>query len=127
MVADAPEIQGYRFVLRIFQELFQFFSDMSVNGVIIFIGTMHQDLRSCQTFPQIILFPERKLFLRRTADHISIISCLIQNLNQTYRVTKGVKINCRRRANTELFFKKPVSFRYIADNGLAVWHIAVGL
>ena len=127
VVANAPEIQGHRFVLRIFQELFQFFSDMSVNGVIIFIGTMHQNLRPCQTFPQIILFLERKLCLRRTADHISIISCLIQNLNQTYRMTKRVKINCRRRANAKLFFKKPVSFRYIADNGLAVWHIAVGL
>jgi hypothetical protein len=82
VISHSPEKQRYFLFSRLIQEFFQFFRRMSMNGIVIFVRSVYNHFGTVEALPAIILAGKVKVILCRTADHIGIKACLIQNLHQ---------------------------------------------
>ena len=51
VIAHTPEEKRNRLFFRLFQEFIQFLRRMTVNGIVVFIRAVNDDLRSIKAFP----------------------------------------------------------------------------
>ena len=51
VIAHTPEEKRNRLFFRLFQEFIQFLCRMAVNGIVVFIRAVNDDLRSIKAFP----------------------------------------------------------------------------